>query len=263
VYGRRQRLHLVGGGPGETLALQRHFEAALVALDAPRPVVAYVGVASNDNPGFQKMLTGKLALTGARFRPVHIASPRASIPEARALLDESDLVFVSGGDVDHGMNVLAERGILPHFRELASNGKPMFGISAGSVMLGREWVRFPDDDDSKAEIFQCIGAVPFSVDAHSEDDDWSELRTLLGLMKRRGDQDPVGYGLTTKGGIAVEVEDDRVLSMVALGTDIPRLVVRAGAVVHAEPLARSALSAPASAPSEGHPAWARPSVRKG
>jgi peptidase E len=259
VKGRCQRLHLVGGGPGGTLALQHHFKAALDALDVPRPLVAYVGVASNDDPGFQRMLTGRLTPTGARFRPVHIASPRASIPEARALLDESDLVFVSGGDVDHGMNVLADRGILPHFRDLSANGKPMFGISAGSVMLGREWVRFPDDDDTRAEIFRCIGAVPFSVDAHSEDDDWSELRTLLGLMKKRGDEDPVGYGLTTQGGVAVEVDGDRVVSMVALGTDIPKLVVRAGAVVHAEPLARSA----PSAPSKGHPAGARPSVRKG
>ena len=111
----------------------------------------------------------------------------------------------------------------------------MFGISAGSVMLARDWVRFPDDDDSKAEIFECIGAVPFCVDAHSEDDDWSELRTLLALLQKRGDREPEGYGLTAKGAITVLVEDERV-SIEAMGTDIPRLVVREGAVVHGEPL---------------------------
>jgi len=228
------------------LALRSHFKAALDALDADKPLVAYVGVASNDNVGFQKMLTGALAATGARFRPVHIASPRASISGARELLDEADMVFVSGGDVDHGMNLLKDRGLLSHFRALCRRGKPMFGISAGSIMLAREWLRFPDDDDAKAEIFECIGAAPFCVDAHSEEDDWSELRTLVALMSKRGDQDPVGYGLTAKGGMAVVVDGDEV-STEALGTDIPRLVVRSGAVVHGEPLAVEA----------------RPAVRKG
>jgi len=252
----RQKLHLVGGGPGSMLALRSHFKAALDAVGADEPLVAYVGVASNDNVGFQKMLTGALALTGARFRPVHIASARASIPVARQLLDDADLVFVSGGDVDHGMNVLKDRGILSHFRALCRQGKPMFGISAGSIMLAREWLRFPDDDDSKAEIFDCIGAVPFCVDAHSEDDDWSELRTLVALMNKRGDEDPVGYGLTAKGGIAVVVDGGEV-AIEAMGTDIPRLVVRSGAVVHGEPLT---CSGPGVA--ENAPPRARPDVRK-
>lgn len=221
------------------LALRSHFKAALRALGVDKPLVAYVGVASDDDPGFQKMLTGALSVTAARFRMAHIASARASISEARDVLGEADLIFVSGGDVDHGVKVLADRGLLPYFRNLCLDGKPMFGISAGSVMLGREWVRFPDDDDSKAEIFECIGAAPFCVDAHSEDDDWSELRTLIELKKKRGDREPVGYGLTTKGGLAVEVDGDHV-SMKAIGADIPRLVVRSGVVVHGQPLARSA-----------------------
>jgi hypothetical protein len=70
-----QRLHLVGGGPGTVLALRSHFKAALDSLGVSKPLVAYVGVASNDNVGFQKMLTGALSLTGARFRPVRLASP--------------------------------------------------------------------------------------------------------------------------------------------------------------------------------------------
>jgi hypothetical protein len=224
------------------LALRAHFKAAVASLGAPKPLVAYVGVASDDNAGFQKMLTASLAMTGARFRMARIASPRASISEARALLDECDLVFVSGGDVDHGIKLLAERGLLPYFRDLCRRGKPMFGISAGSVMLGREWVRFPDDDESRAELFDCIGAAPICVDAHSEDDDWSELRTLVALKSKRGDAEPVGYGLTVKGGLDVEIDGDSV-SLRAIGTDIPRLVVRRGAVVHDRPVALEAARA--------------------
>jgi peptidase E len=252
-------VYLVGGGPGAMLALRAHFKACLDAVGVAEPMVAYVGVASDDNAGFQAMLTGALALTGARFRPVHLASPRASVAEARALLDACDLVFVSGGDVDHGVCVLRERGVLEHFRELRRQGKPMFGISAGSVMLAREWVRFPDDDDDRAEIFECIGAVPFAVDAHSEEDDWSELRTLIRLLHERGDPRPVGYGLTRKGGIVVEVVGDEV-TVTARGTDIPRIISRAGVVVHGEPL-RLAEIARDAPPAPRHGA-ARPRTRK-
>jgi peptidase E len=234
-----QRLHLMGGGPGAMLALRTHFKAATASLSSKRPLVAYVGVASDDNSGFQRMLTTELAFTGARFHAAKIASPKASIPDARKLLQECDLVFVSGGDVDHGMSMLAERGILEDFRSLCRQGKPMFGISAGSVMLARDWVRFPDDDEAKAEIFECIGAVPFHVDAHSEDDDWSELRTLLGLLNARGDKGVVGYGLTVKGGLSVTVDHESV-SLQAIGTDTPRFVVRSGKVVSEAPLARLA-----------------------
>ena len=233
------RLYLVGGGPGSLLSLRRHFKAALDDLVAEKgvekPLVAYVGVASDDNAGFQKMLTTELALTGARFRAAKIAGARASIPSARDLLLECDLVFVSGGDVEHGMNLLRDKGLLPFFRDLCRSDKPMFALSAGSLMLAREWVRFPDEDVSKAELFECIGAAPIHVDAHSEDDDWSELRTLVRLLHERGDPNPVGYGLTAKGGLVIEVKDD-VASFEAIGTDIPRLVVRSGKVMHGKPL---------------------------
>jgi hypothetical protein len=225
------------------LALRRHFKAALDGLciekrvekRVEKPLVAYVGVASDDNSGFQKMLTTELALTGARFHAAKIAAPKASIAAARDLLLECDLVFVSGGDVEHGMNVLKDKGLLPFFRDLHRAKKPMFALSAGSLMLAREWVRFPDDDESKAEIFECIGAAPIHVDAHSEDDDWSELRALVRLLAERGDPEPTGYGLTAKGGLAIDVEGD-VASVTAIGTEIPRLVVRSGKVVHGKPL---------------------------
>src|SRR5271168_4437202 len=106
-----QTLDLVGGGPGAVLALRRHFKAAVDALGLPRPVVAYVGVASDDNRAFFTMIGGAIGAGRARMKQVKIASPRASASDARALLEECDLVFMSGGDVEHGMKVLHDRGM--------------------------------------------------------------------------------------------------------------------------------------------------------
>jgi hypothetical protein len=133
------------------------------------------------------------------------------------------------------MKVLHDRDVAGTLRTLARAGRPMFGISAGSLMLAREWVRFPGDDEARAEIFPCLGIAPVHVDAHSEDDGWSELRILVRLLHERGDRSPVGYGLTRKGGLRVDVIDGAPLE--AIGAPIPRIVVKGGAVVEGAPLA--------------------------
>jgi peptidase E len=223
-------LVLVGGGPRAVLALRRHFKAALDALGRPRPVVAYVGVASDDDAGFFRMIQASLGAGRATVKLAKIASPRASTSEARSLLEECDLVFMSGGDVEHGMKVLHARDMASFIVRLGRAGKPMFGISAGSLMLASDWVRFPDEDDaSSAELFPCLGLAPIHVDAHSEDDGWSELRVLVRLLHERGDANPVGYGLTRHGGLEVSPGDRPALR--PIGTPTPRFVVRRGKVV--------------------------------
>lgn len=207
------------------LALRRHYKAALSGLGAERPLVAYVGTATDDNRGFFAMIRGGLAATTARMVLVRIASARASMSDARKLLEECDMVFVSGGDVERGIQLLQDRDMAEPLRALARRGKPMFGISAGSLMLAREWVRFPGDDDARAETFRCLGIAPIHVDAHSEDDGWSELRVLVRLLHERGDRDPVGYGLTRKGGLRVELGGHEP-RLTPFGTPIPRIVVK-------------------------------------
>jgi peptidase E len=231
----QKNVRLIGGGPGAVLAMRRHFKGALESLGRPRPLVAYVGVASDDNRGFFTMIRTAMGLAGARMRLAKIASPRARASEARALLEDADLVFVSGGDVDHGMKVLHERDMAAPIASLARKGKPMLGISAGALLLAREWVRFPDDDEARAEVFPCLDVAPIHVDAHSEDDGWSELRVLMRLLHERGDTSPVGYGLTRKGGLHVRVDAGGV-TLEPLGTPTPRIAVRGGKVVAARAL---------------------------
>jgi cyanophycinase-like exopeptidase len=228
-------LYLIGGGPGAILAMRRHMKAALAEVDSKKPLVAYVGVASGDNVGFRKMIGAAFTSTGARVEPVKLVAKSASVAAARSTLEDADAVFMSGGDVHEGMRVLDDRGVTPFFRELARAGKLMIGLSAGSLMLAREWIAFPDDDDAKAHLFGCIGAAAVHVDAHAEDDDWHEMRTLLTLVQRRGDPYPEGIGLTKKGCLRVHLDGDTT-SLTALGTPLPRFVVRRGKVVSTKPL---------------------------
>jgi peptidase E len=183
------------------------------------PLVAYVGAASRDNVPFRKMIS--LALGDARVEPVKLASARANVAAARALLDECDLVFVSGGDVDMGMQILGERDVIGDLQRLARAGKPFLAVSAGSIMLAKKWLRFIDDDDDKAEPFDCLGIADVIVDCHSEDDGWSELRVLMRLLP----EGSVAYGIPSKGCLRLDGE------LTSAGVPLPRFRTRNGLAV--------------------------------
>jgi peptidase E len=221
----KNTIHLIGGGPGAMLTTRRHIKHAVESLDKNRPLVAYVGVATNDNVGFQKMISALFVGTGARIEPVKLARKSASVATARRLFGDCDLVFMSGGDVEHGMSILRERGVDGDLQKLAAAGKPFLGISAGSIMTCREWVRFPDEnDDASAEPFACLGIAPLHMDAHSEDDGWSELRILMRVLARKRGQ-ALGYGVPSKGCLRVELDGGKP-TLAAMGAPIARLVAR-------------------------------------
>ena len=139
------------------------------------------------------------------------------------------MVFMSGGDVELGMRRVAEIGIAPFLRQLHRDGKPFFGASAGSIMLGRSWVRWDDpDDDATAKTFSCLGLADVICDTHAEDDEWVELKTALRLNGAG-----VGYGIPR--GSALRVDGDG--GLVAIGKPVVRFERRNGDVVPLAPIA--------------------------
>ena len=242
----RSTVHLIGGGPGTMLAFRRHLRAALPEMPrGKKPLVAYVGAASGDDRRFLGMIGAEVALAGGRVKAAKLASPRSKRSLAQGVLEDCDLVFVSGGDVDAGMNVLNERDMLPVFRALGRAGRPMVGLSAGSIMLARSWVRFPEGHHERPSVFACMGLAPVYVDAHAEGESWEELCTLLRLVAEDGDARPIGFGLTRLGGLRVEQAAAPRLGkgatthvkVIPFGTPAPRFGVTRGRVVARAPLA--------------------------
>ena len=132
-----------------------------------------------------------------------IAPPGADLKKARNILESADIVFISGGDVEAGMEILQEKNMIDFLTGLYRQGKPFFGISAGALMLAAKWVRWrdPDDDDS-AELFDCLGFAPVICDAHDEQAGWEELQAAL-MLEKEGVK---GYGLAA--GSAIKVTHD-------------------------------------------------------
>jgi peptidase E len=168
----------------------------------PRPTVAYIGAASDDDPDFFTWIADYLQRAGAGpVRLAKLAAPRARLAKAEDVLRESTLIFISGGDVETGMQVLERSGMIPLLHELHQAGRGFFGVSAGSIMLAQRWVRWSDPkDDASAALFPCLGLAPVCCDTHAEDDDWVELQALVNLGGTE-----LAYGIPAGGALAVDV----------------------------------------------------------
>jgi peptidase E len=190
-----------------------------------RPVVAYIGAANDDDPGFFRVLQRLFEQTGAgSVEMVPLAGPAADAHRARAILGAADVVFLSEGDVDLGMRTLQASGLAPLFHERFAAGVVFCGFSAGSIMLSRQWVRWLHPEfEASAEPFDCVGLVPLVCDMHDEADGWEELKTLLRLRRVDGE---IGYGVPTSMGLRV-MPDGRVE---AIGGWVHRHTYRDGRV---------------------------------
>jgi peptidase E len=196
-----------------------------------RPTVAYIGAASGDNAAFRLLITSRLRKAGAGKVTLAPLCGRSGNPEkAKAVLGASDLVFISGGDVEEGMRILREKGMIGLLQRLYQTGKPFFGTSAGSIILARRWIRWRDpDDDTTSELFDCLGLASVLCDTHGEAEGWEELKALLALSPTG----EIGHGIPS--GAAIIVEPDSTVS--ALGGEVHRFQKRAGGVVRIEDLA--------------------------
>ena len=179
-------------------------EAVFREYGIKAPTVAYSGTASGDDRGFFGFIAREITEAGAD-KVVHavIAPDNADLKKAKSILESADIVFISGGDVEAGIDILREKKMFDFLTGLYRQGKPFFGISAGAIMLADKWVRWRDpDDDSSAELFPCLGFAPVICDTHDEQGGWEELQAAL-MLEKEGVK---GYGLGS--GSAIKVAAD-------------------------------------------------------
>ncbi|MGA2642648.1 MAG: Type 1 glutamine amidotransferase-like domain-containing protein, partial [Spirochaetia bacterium] len=174
---RRTPIFLIAGGRNQ---IRRRgadplLETVIRQAGVKRPRIAYVGAASGDNPAFRLLIARMLVRAGAgEVTLAPMCARRVDPAKTRRVLEDADLVFISGGDVEAGMKVVEKQGMDSLLKNLHGAGKPFFGVSAGSIMLAKHWVRWHDPgDDASAELFPCLGLAPVLCDTHGEDDGWT------------------------------------------------------------------------------------------
>jgi len=199
-------------------------QAVFQAFGIASPKVAYSGTASGDDRSFFSFISGSFVAAGAgKVTHALIAPDSADLKKAQKILDAADIVFVSGGDVEAGMEVLQAKNMLDFFNNLYRQGKPFFGISAGAIMLADRWVRWTDpDNDNSAELFPCLGYAPIICDTHDEQAGWEELQAAV-MLEKEGFR---GYGLASGSGVKVTPDG----SVTAIGGTVYQYVKHAGKV---------------------------------
>ena len=126
----RPWMFLIAGGPGQ---IRRRgadplLQTVLHQAGVEKPRVAYVGAASRDNPAFRLLIAGMLTRAGAgEVTLAPMCGRRFDPSKTRHVLENADLVFISGGDVEEGMTCRAGGG----------NGFPAAGPPQGGHALLR------------------------------------------------------------------------------------------------------------------------------
>jgi len=166
-----------------------------------RPRVAYLGAASGDDRDFFEFIRARLLASGAgEVELVPLCGAAADPAAALRMVARADAVFVSGGDVDEGMSALrAQEGVLTCLQERFGNGVPFMGLSAGSIMLARGWVRWGGASGGRDTLFDCLGFAPIYCDVHDEADGWEELKALLRLVP----EETVGHAIRAGGALRI------------------------------------------------------------
>jgi cyanophycinase-like exopeptidase len=199
-------VYLLSGGRGaDTKSTISNFRAVFEETAKEAPEIAYVGVASDDNWAFFQFTSSIIKQAGkCQVKRVVINSKKADLNKAKDLMQKADAIFMSGGDVERGIEVLEEKSLMEFLRGLFQEGKLFFGASAGSIMMAREWVRWRDpNDDSTAELFPCLGFTPVICDTHAEADNWEELQAALKVKGASSE----GYGIPTGSCLKVYPDD--------------------------------------------------------
>ena len=182
---------LAGGLPGNPAAIVRIMAYGFHGIQ--NPIVAYIGTANDDNIAFFHMMKFALKKAGAdKVIFVHLAKEKPDLDSAKNVLSKADVIFLSGGEVEDGINWLKKHGLISFIKDLFSSGKRFMGLSAGVIMMGKHWVHWDvEGDDSTSKLFDCLGIIPALFDVHGEDENWIELKAALKLLG----EGSRGYGL--------------------------------------------------------------------
>jgi peptidase E len=221
------RLFLLAGRPKAVPKRNRAdplLEQVIQCCGKVHPRIGYLGSASSDDHGFFKMVSVWLKNAGAGdVLLASTAGAKADMGKTLEILENADAVLVSGGDVEEGMRVLGERDLTPLLRARYEHGTVFVGLSAGSIMLSRQWVRWRDpNDNTTVEAFACLGLAPVLCDTHGEAEKWEELLALLRLAPPGA----IGYGIPSGAGLGVTPAG----RLFAMGEPVHRLAARDGAI---------------------------------
>jgi cyanophycinase len=169
---------------GDSLA-----ERVRAELDKSSPKAAYIGASNGDQPEFYSLFQAAMESMGiSNCRAV----PSQPSKEDISFIEESDLILLSGGDVERGWRTFEQNGLKELVPRKRFDGAILMGVSAGAVQLGLGHL----SNAAQPKRVDMFRFAPFYVGAHDEGNDWFDLRALVNLAQ----SDARAIGLPAGGG---------------------------------------------------------------
>jgi peptidase E len=205
-------VYLQGSGNPSSKLFGTFLDRAFADLGGrtPRVAVSFAPIAGNAGiiQKFSGWFVGR-TFRGADVKRFIVAGERDAQPSAAAqkIVEEADLVFLSGGDPVVGARLLVESGADAWLRSARERGATLAGGSAGAILLGAWWASWPDDFDDQpfdgGRLVPCTRVVDdLVVDTHAEDDDWEELKMVRGMLRKKA-VTIRARGIPTSGGLFI------------------------------------------------------------
>jgi cyanophycinase len=167
-------------------------EAIRRAIDEEAPKAAYIGASNGDAPEFYSIFEAAMDGIGVSARRmIHASFPA----EEREFLRQARIVLLAGGDVERGWNVFTETGMKDEILNCYRSGAVLIGVSAGAMQLGQH--ALVEHGESSHQLIDSFQLVPFVLDVHDEQRDWSGLSSTIRLLEGT----TVGIGIPTGGGM--------------------------------------------------------------
>jgi len=176
---------------------QLFIQAVRKAIDDEAPKAAYIGASNGDAPEFYSIFEAAMDGIGVSGRRmIHSSFPS----EEQEFLREARIIVLSGGDVERGWKVFVETGMKDEILNCYRNGAVLIGVSAGAVQLGQHAV--VGRGESSHQLIESLEVVPFVIDVHDEQRDWSRLSSTIRLLEGTR----VGIGIPTGGGMVCHAD---------------------------------------------------------
>src|ERR1700730_4286695 len=142
-----------------------HVEAEIRTFLGSAKKVLFFPFALFDRDAYAAKAETRFAAMGYSLSSVHEAA------DSRKAIEETDAIFVGGGNTFRLLKALQDLGFVEPIRRMVRKGTPYIGSSAGSNVAGPTIKTTKDMPIIHPRSFDALGLVPFQISPHYLDPD--------------------------------------------------------------------------------------------
>ena len=117
----------------------------------------------------------KNALEDFGFSDIHFLTRESTV------LNDTDYIYVPGGDTFRLLHILKETGLLDEIKRLVEHGKASYiGVSAGAYMCCKdiEYVKSLEDDNYNISDYTAMGLITENIVCHSDQISMGDIASI-------------------------------------------------------------------------------------